>query len=79
MQLSVLARSSAMDALIHAHAQYLSDDSVSGRPQLDGLIYCMGLKQDEEFVPLYIGKAETTGKCNGKPPSRLRYKYDIDK
>lgn len=67
-----------MDTLIHAQEQCLSDDPVSCRSQLDRLIYCMDLKQDKEFFPLYFGKADTTGNCNGKPPSRLRYKYDID-
>ncbi len=68
---AVLARCAAMDELIHDQVRRLTEDWSSGCSQLDGLIYCMGLKQDEEFVPLYIGKAETTGKRNGNLSANL--------
>lgn len=67
----ILVRSAAMEALIRHQTQLLIQDRQSGRPQLDGLIYCMGLKQGDEFVPLYIGKAETNGKRNGNLSANL--------
>lgn len=70
-QRAVLARSAAMEALIRRHTQLLIEDRESGQPQFDGLIYCMGLKQGDEFVPLYIGKAETSGKRNGNLSANL--------
>jgi hypothetical protein len=61
-QRHVLARSTAMEAMIRGQTQLLIEDRTSERPQLDGLIYCMGRKHGGEFIPLYIGKAETNGK-----------------
>ena len=40
----------------------LVDDWRSGTHQYDGLIYFMGWKDADQFVPLYIGKTETIGK-----------------
>ncbi len=71
IQRSVLTRSLEMDALIRAQTHRLTLDWSSGRSRLDGLIYCMGLKQADDFVPLYIGKAETTGKRNGNLSANL--------
>jgi hypothetical protein len=57
----VLLRSSDMEALVLAETEKLVDDWQSGTHRYDGLIYCMGWRQADQFVPLYIGKAETFG------------------
>jgi hypothetical protein len=70
-QRPVLARSAEMDALIRGQTQLLIDDRTGGQSKLDGLIYCMGWRQGDEFIPLYIGKAETNGKQGGNLSANL--------
>jgi hypothetical protein len=69
--LSVLVRSTEMEALILREVGKLQEDWQSKRHMLDGLIYMMGHKQDEHFIPLYIGKAETFGKGDGNLSANL--------
>lgn len=57
----ILCRSPEMESLIRAEVAKLVSDHVAGSNQLDGLIYMAGWKETQ-FVPLYIGKAETTGR-----------------
>ena len=58
----VLKRSSQMESLILAETDKLILDWQSGTHQYDGLIYMMGFKKTDQFLPLYIGKTETFGK-----------------
>lgn len=69
---SLLVRSPAMEAMVRAEAAKLIADHESGAHRLDGLIYMMGTKQGNSFVPLYIGKTETLGKSDGSLSSDIR-------
>ena len=44
---------SEVDAIVKDHREH---------GNLDGLIYMMGIKRTDQFLPLYIGKAETLGR-----------------
>jgi hypothetical protein len=44
---------SEVDAIVEDHRDH---------GNLDGLIYMMGTKRPDHFLPLYIGKAETLGR-----------------
>jgi len=44
---------SEVDAIVKDHREH---------GNLDGLIYIMGMKRPDLFLPLYIGKAETLGR-----------------
>ena len=70
-QRQVLARSAGMEAMVLREVNRLHEDWEQRRHKLDGLIYCMGWKQQEHFVPLYIGKAETFGKGDGNLSANL--------
>ena len=67
----VLARSTEMEAVVLREVNKLIEDWEQKRHKLDGLIYCMGWKQQEHFIPLYIGKAETFGKGDGNLSANL--------
>lgn len=69
----VLQRSLAMDSMILEEVQKLTQDWATGQPRLDGLIYCMGHRQGQQFLPLYIGKAETLGKGQGNLSVNLQH------
>ena len=69
---AVLARSAEMEAMLLREAGKLLEDWESKRHKLDGLIYCMGWKQQDHFIPLYIGKAETFGKGDGNLSANLQ-------
>ena len=60
-----LTRSQECEALILSVTDQLVADWTSGARKLDGMLYLMGWKQAGEFVPLYIGKAESTGRGGG--------------
>ena len=51
-----------MEALVLAETTKLVEDWEAKAHRHDGLIYCMGWRDDAQFVPLYVGKAETIGK-----------------
>ena len=68
----VLMRSPEMEALIVAETAKLVDDWESGKHQYDGLIYFMGWRQDEQFIPLYIGKTESFGKGVGNLSANIK-------
>lgn len=53
----ILMRSPEMEALILVETDKLVEDWQSGLHRYDGLIYCMGERQGDQFIPLYIGKA----------------------
>lgn len=79
-QRRVLVRSAAMEALVRSQSRRLVDDWAQGRHQLDGLIYCMGYRRMEGFMPLYIGKAESRGKRGGNLSANLeRLESDTSK
>jgi hypothetical protein len=68
----VLHRSLEMEAMILSEVDKLVDDWRSGSHRYDGLIYCIGWKQSRQFVPLYIGKAESLGKGDGNLSANLK-------
>jgi hypothetical protein len=69
---SVLMRSPEMEALILAQTQKLVEDWESRTHRYDGLIYCMGERQGDQFTPLYIGKTETFGKGAGNLSANIK-------
>ena len=69
---SVLMRSPAMEALVLAETAKLVADWQAGTHRYDGLIYCMGWRRADQFVPLYIGKAETLGKGDRNLSANLK-------
>ena len=68
----LLMRSPEMEALILAETAKLVEDWESGNHRYDGLIYCIGWRQDEQFIPLYIGKTETFGKGDGNLSANIK-------
>ena len=68
----ILLRSPEMEALILAETAKLVEDWESGQHRYDGLIYCMGWRQGEQFIPLYIGKTETFGKGAGNLSANIK-------
>lgn len=83
----VLQRSQAMESMIVRIAQQLIDDYNNrphGKREFDGMLYIMGWKEDERFLPLYVGKTETLGRkddgglsenIRGLPKSRSKMKF----
>jgi hypothetical protein len=61
-----------MEALVIGEADKLVGDWRGGTHRYDGLIYCMGWREERSFVPLYIGKAETFGKGDGNLSANLK-------
>jgi hypothetical protein len=68
----VLMRSPEMEALVLAETKKLVDDWESGTHHYDGLIYFVGWREGDQFVPLYIGKAETFGKGAGNLSANVK-------
>ena len=68
----ILMRSPEMEALILAETAKLVEDWKSGQHRYDGLIYCMGWRQEGQFIPLYIGKTETIGKGAGNLSANIK-------
>jgi hypothetical protein len=60
-----LVRSNDCEALIVAVTDQLVPDWMSGTKKFDGMLYMMGRKRSGSFVPLYIGKTESTGRGGG--------------
>lgn len=60
-QRPVLSRSPQMEELVINQVDLMLAD---GGVNLDGLIYMMFHKDGDQIIPLYIGKAETTGRAN---------------
>jgi hypothetical protein len=48
-----------------AVTDHLVPDWTSGTKKFDGMLYMMGWKRSGSFVPLYIGKTESTGRGGG--------------
>lgn len=68
----VLARSQDMESLLTREVAKLEDDWTAKRHRLDGLLYIVGHKHQDDWVPLYIGKAETLGKGDGNLSANLK-------
>ena len=60
-----LVRSQDCEELILEVTDQLVPDWTSGTKKFDGMLYMMGWKRSEGFVPLYIGKTESTGRGGG--------------
>lgn len=69
---SVLARSPAMETLVLAETAKLVADWEAKTRLYEGLIYCVGWRDDARFVPLNIGKAETLGRGDGNLSANLK-------
>lgn len=67
-----LMRSPSMEALLLAETRKLVDDWQAGTHRYDGLIYFMGWRAEDEFIPLYIGKTETFGKGAGNLSANIK-------
>jgi len=68
----LLCRSAPMEALIRKQVDLAVADHDGGTSRIDGLIYMMGWKDAERFIPLYVGKAETTGRSGGNLSANLK-------
>lgn len=68
----VLARSPAMESLVLAEVGKLVEDWKHRSRRYDGLLYIMGWRQNDQFVPLYIGKTETHGMGDGNLSANIR-------
>ena len=60
-----LVRSQDCEELILEVTDQLVLDWTSGTKNFDGMLYMMGWKRSEGFMPLYIGKTESTGRLGG--------------
>jgi hypothetical protein len=60
----ILNRSSHMEGLVNTEVNKIVEDFHQNTFLYDGLIYLMFFKNDNEIIPLYIGKAEKYGKQN---------------
>ena len=69
---SVLVRSPEMEALVIAETAKLVEDWEGNARVYDGLIYFMGWREDDRFIPLYIGKTETLGRGKGNLSANLK-------
>ena len=61
----VLVRSQDCESMIMAAGDQLVPDWMSGARKFDGMLYMMGWKRSGGFMPLYIGKTESTGRLGG--------------
>ncbi|ENF7816495.1 hypothetical protein ABR157_002263 [Enterobacter soli] len=61
---SILSRSESMEARVIAETNILLKDIERNSEQYDGLIYMMFTRQNDDVIPLYIGKAESKGRSN---------------
>jgi len=67
-----LARSGEMEAMVLREVAKLEDDWLAKRHKLDGLIYIVGCRHLDGYIPLYVGKAETLGKGDGNLSANLK-------
>jgi len=58
----ILVRSTMMEQLVISQVALLIEDYTTKINRFDGLIYMIGHKRNNAFLPLYIGKTETFGK-----------------
>jgi hypothetical protein len=58
----ILKRSPQMDSLIIHEVNKVIGDYTSGNKEYEGLIYMMYWRENDEVIPLYIGKSEKLGK-----------------
>ncbi len=70
-QRPVLMRLPATEGLVLTATAKLVDDWTAGAKRFDGLIYCIGWRERDRLVLLYIGKAETLGKGDGNLSANL--------
>ena len=68
----VLKRSHECESVILSVTDQLVIDWSSGKRQYDGMLYMMGWRGTDGFVPLYIGKAETLGKGDQNLSANLK-------
>lgn len=61
---SILSRSESMEAMIISQTNILLEDIAQQSYQFDGLIYMMFMRQNDDVIPLYIGKTESKGRSN---------------
>jgi hypothetical protein len=61
-----------MENMIRNEAKKATEDFNLGHSQIDGLIYMMGWKDRGNFLPLYIGKAETRGRGKDNLSANLK-------
>ena len=61
----ILVRSSIMEQLVIEQVDPITSDYEFKVNRFEGLIYMIGYKRNEAFVPLYIGKTETLGRNGG--------------
>lgn len=64
-QLPYLKRSAQMESIVKKNVQLLKDDYTGEQPEYDGVIYMMYWRNNQEIIPLYIGKSEKFGKGYG--------------
>jgi hypothetical protein len=69
---AALRRSQAMESLVRQACAKLISDWETKQFIYDGLIYMMAIRDVDEVIPLYIGKAETLGKGNGNLSANIR-------
>lgn len=65
VQRQVLTRSAACEQLIVAVTDVLVSDWTASTRKFDGMLYMMGWQRSGGFMPLYIGKTESTGRGGG--------------
>ena len=70
-QRPTLCRSRAMEAQVRSEVETIIEDHPT-HGNLDGLLYMMGMKRPDHFLPLYIGKAETLGRGEKKFSANLK-------
>lgn len=61
---NILSRSELMESMVVSQTNILLDDISHKRDRFDGLIYMMFTREDNDVIPLYIGKAESKGRSN---------------
>ena len=68
----VLIRSKEMETMVLREVAKLEEDWSAQRHKLDGLIYIVGFRHLDGYIPLYVGKAETLGKGDGNLSANLK-------
>ena len=68
----VLKRSEECDAKILDVTDTLIEDWSCGKHSFDGMLYMIGWKRPNSFLPLYVGKAETFGKGDRNLSANLK-------
>jgi hypothetical protein len=63
---AILARSQAMEEMVGGIAGLISNDHRQSGKEYEGLIYLMFKREEEQIIPLYIGKSEKYGQDGKK-------------